>query len=118
MRYKLPYSDAAAWMKYKNKKELPMATDGFSHTLDTQIGGQIAAGFVITVFTKTEDNRKRWTSWGNIRAYIVTRAVMREYTGFRLLPIVQLTLTASSTETWLFARNFSLSSEIATSSLS
>jgi len=43
------------WMKHQKQKRIadsePME---FSHTFDTQIGGQIAAGFVITGFLRRQ----------------------------------------------------------------
>jgi SAM-dependent methyltransferase len=77
MRYKLPYSDAADLDEVQKQKRI---TDGepmeFSHTLDTQIGGQIAAGFVITGFYEDRDEPEALDQLGKYTAtYIVTRAV-------------------------------------------
>ena len=77
VRYKLPYSDAADLDEAQKQKRIadgePM---GFSHTLDTQIGGQIAAGFVITGFYEDRDEPEAMDQLGKYTAtYIVTRAV-------------------------------------------
>jgi hypothetical protein len=48
----------------------------FSHTLDTQIGGQIEAGFAITGFYEDLDEPEALEQLGKYTAtYIVTRAV-------------------------------------------
>ena len=77
VRYKLPYSDAADLDEAQKQKRI---ADGepmeFSHTLDTQIGGQIAAGFVITGFYEDTDEPEALDQLGKYMAtYIVTRAV-------------------------------------------
>ena len=77
VRYKLPYSDAADLDEAQKQKRIadsePME---FSHTLDTQIGGQIAAGFVIAGFYEDKDEPEALDQLGKYTAtYIVTRAV-------------------------------------------
>ncbi len=51
VKYKLPYADVThldeAALQKRYDEKLPLE---FSHTLDEQIGGQLAAGFVITGF--------------------------------------------------------------------
>lgn len=51
VKYSLPYSDLSSRSAQKLKRQIargePLA---FSHTLEDQIGGQLAAGFVITGF--------------------------------------------------------------------
>ena len=76
VRYKLPYSDAADLDTAQKQKRI---ADGepmeFSHTLDTQIGGQIAAGFVITGFYEDKDEPEALDPLGKyMMTYIVTRA--------------------------------------------
>ena len=76
VRYKLPYSDAADLDTAQKQKRI---ADGepmeFSHTLDTQIGGQIAAGFVITGFYEDKDEPEALDQLGKyMMTYIVTRA--------------------------------------------
>ena len=76
VKHKLPYSDVES---LSNDEKRRFVEEGipfeFSHTLDDQIGGQIAAGFVITGFY--EDNNREDDS-GPLRlympVYIVTRA--------------------------------------------
>ena len=77
VRYKLPYSDAADLDTAQKQKRI---ADGepmeFSHTLDTQIGGQIEAGFAITGFYEDLDEPEALEQLGKYTAtYIVTRAV-------------------------------------------
>jgi ubiquinone/menaquinone biosynthesis C-methylase UbiE len=77
VKYKLPYSDAADLDAAQKQK---IIVDGepmeFSHTLDAQIGGQIAAGFVITGFYEDKDELEALDQLGKYMAtYIVTRAV-------------------------------------------
>jgi hypothetical protein len=63
-------------MKHKNKKESPTANRWNSATLDTQIGGQIEAGFAITGFYEDLDEPEALEQLGKYTAtYIVTRAV-------------------------------------------
>jgi SAM-dependent methyltransferase len=77
VRYKLPYSDATDLDEAQKQKRIadsePME---FSHTLDTQIGGQIEAGFAITGFYEDLDEPEALEQLGKYTAtYIVTRAV-------------------------------------------
>jgi len=75
VRYKLPYSDAADLDEAQKQKRIadsePME---FSHTLDTQIGGQIAAGFVIAGFYEDKDEPEALDHWENIRRRTLLRA--------------------------------------------
>ena len=75
VRHSLPYSDAAS-LNEDEKKELLEKREAFefSHTLETQIGGQINAGFIINGFY--EDG---WTDEARMlnefsKTFIATRA--------------------------------------------
>jgi SAM-dependent methyltransferase len=51
VRYQIPYSDVHDLPEEQRKRRLEQGEPmEFSHTLDDQIGGQLAAGFVITGF--------------------------------------------------------------------
>lgn len=76
VKYRLPYSDAES-LSEKERAERIDANDPleFSHTLDAQIGGQIAAGFLIAGFY--EDY---WTNEARLLneyapTFIATRAI-------------------------------------------
>lgn len=76
VRHKLPYSDLHS-LTEAEKNEMIEKKEAFeySHTLETQIGGQIAAGFIITGFY--EDS---WTDEARLlnkytQTFIATKAV-------------------------------------------
>jgi len=51
VRYRIPYSDICDLPEEEKKHRLEQGEPmEFSHTLDDQIGGQLAAGFIITGF--------------------------------------------------------------------
>jgi hypothetical protein len=73
----LPYSDAAALapeeVARRRTEGIPLE---FSHTLDEQIGGQIAAGFVITGFYEDREPEARKDLLSPYMAtYFTTRAI-------------------------------------------
>ena len=77
VKYELPYSDEKDLGEEERKRLIeekqPME---FSHTLEDQIGGQIAAGFVITGFYEdyeSEDDNNPLRNY--MPAYIATRAL-------------------------------------------
>jgi len=79
VKYKLPYDDA----KLNTEEEIQHLLESgefleFSHTLDTLIGGQIEAGFLIAGFY--EDTDRDNSDWHDLLAdymplYIATRAI-------------------------------------------
>lgn len=76
VRHKLPYSDAES-LSEAEKSELIEKKEAFeySHTLETQIGGQLQAGFIITGFY--EDG---WTDEARLlnkyaQTFIATKAI-------------------------------------------
>ena len=75
VRHSLPYSDAES---FSSEQQRHRAESGepleFGHTLDDQIGGQIAAGFVITGFR--EDKNDPYELLDHyVAGYIATRAL-------------------------------------------
>jgi SAM-dependent methyltransferase len=77
VKNKLPYSDAESLTEEEKERYraegLPFV---FSHTLEEQIGGQIAAGFVINGFYEDYDLEEDNSPLRNyMPAYIATRAV-------------------------------------------
>jgi len=77
VRHKLPYSDVKSLSMEEKKRHL---ADGnpleFSHSLEKQIGGQTAAGFVITGLYEDNDRDLENNPLGRFMPlYIVTRAV-------------------------------------------
>ena len=73
VQHSLPYSDIACLSESDLKdlisKELPLE---FSHTLEEQIGGQIAAGFALTGFYEDADPETLLSRY--LPTYIATRA--------------------------------------------
>jgi SAM-dependent methyltransferase len=74
VRYPIPYSDLTSLTdqerrRYTDKGE-PLA---FGHTLDDQIGGQLAAGFVLTGFFEDRDPKHPLAKY--LATFIATRAV-------------------------------------------
>jgi SAM-dependent methyltransferase len=72
VRYRLPYSDlqkSADERRVMLKKGMALE---FSHTLDTQIGGQIKAGFVITGFYEDHDGETTCSRY--MPTYIATKS--------------------------------------------
>jgi SAM-dependent methyltransferase len=78
VRYRLPYADTAVRPPEEIRR---MLAEGecleFSHTLDTLIGGQIAAGFLIAGFYEDTDREAGWQDplAPYMPLYIATRAV-------------------------------------------
>jgi SAM-dependent methyltransferase len=78
VKYKLPYDDAQLHTEEQTRQLL---ADGealeFSHTLDTLIGGQIAAGFLIAGFFEDTDRDGDWHDplADYMPLYIATRAI-------------------------------------------
>lgn len=77
VKYALPYSDVEHLTEEEKKRYqeegIPFL---FSHTLEDQIGGQIAAGFVITGFYEDYDREDDDSPIRNyMPSYIATRAV-------------------------------------------
>lgn len=78
VKYKLPYDDA---QRHTEEEIQQLLANGealeFSHTLDTLIGGQIAAGFVIAGFYEDTDRVGGWHDplADFMPLYIATRAI-------------------------------------------
>ena len=77
IKYALPYSDvehlSPAEMQRCQEEGLPLE---FSHTLEDQIGGQIAAGFVIAGFFEDYDKASDYSPLRNyMPGFIATRAL-------------------------------------------
>lgn len=77
VRHKLPYSDidhlSDKELQRFQEEEIPLE---FSHTLEDQIGGQIAAGFVITGFFEDFDQVREDNPLRNyMPTFIATRAL-------------------------------------------
>lgn len=73
VRHTLPYSDLRSLDEAERQRYLESGAPlEFGHTLDDQIGGQIAAGFVITGFL--EDKWKEWPLSNYTPTFIMTRA--------------------------------------------
>jgi SAM-dependent methyltransferase len=72
--HSLPYSDSEALSTERLTK---IKEDGepleFGHTLDTQIGGQLKAGFLLKGFFEDKDTYSKLTKY--ISTYLATRAV-------------------------------------------
>ena len=77
VKYKLPYSDAERLSEEEQQRFLEGGNAlEFSHTLEEQIGGQIAAGFVITGLYEDYDRDIENTPLSRyMPTYIATRAV-------------------------------------------
>lgn len=77
VRYAIPYSDLTSLEAEKRQKYLsngwPME---FGHSLDDQIGGQIAAGFLLAGFYEDRSPEQLISQY--IPTFIATRAVKRE----------------------------------------
>ncbi len=76
IKYSVPYSDVTSLTdeerkRYTDKNE-PIA---FGHTLEDQIGGQIAAGFVITGFFEDGWTESKGLIHRYLPGYIATRAI-------------------------------------------
>jgi ubiquinone/menaquinone biosynthesis C-methylase UbiE len=76
VKYKIPYSDARSLTR-QQKKEYTYAGYPleFSHTLETQINGQLKAGFILTDFYEDRFHRKDHPLYKHIAAFIATKAV-------------------------------------------
>ena len=79
VKNKIPFSDAELLSKEEIEKRLKEGNPlEFGHTLDNQIGGQIAAGFVITGFYEDKYEEKDNDLLSQyISTFIATRAVKR-----------------------------------------
>jgi SAM-dependent methyltransferase len=78
VRYRLPYSDLASLAEDALRKKLAANEPlEFSHSLDAQIGGQIAAGFVITGFYEDGWLDDSWLLAQHTPVAIATRAERR-----------------------------------------
>jgi hypothetical protein len=74
VRHALPYADATGLSKEEKERQIDRGEPlEFSHTLDDQIGGQIAAGFVIAGFY--EDRHQNDTLAAYMPTCIATRAI-------------------------------------------
>jgi hypothetical protein len=74
VRHALPYADATSLSKEEKEPQIDRREPlEFSHTLDDQIGGQIAAGFVIVGFY--EDRHQNDTLAAYMPTCIATRAI-------------------------------------------
>ncbi|MDX1522668.1 MAG: class I SAM-dependent methyltransferase [Anaerolineae bacterium] len=78
VRFSLPYSDLSSLTEAERQAyhgaETPLE---FSHTFDDQIGGQLAAGFVITGFF--EDYRQNELIGNYLPSFFATRAVKLDF---------------------------------------
>ena len=79
VKHTLPYSDVECLTEEEKQRYreqgIPLE---FSHTLEDQIGGQIAAGFVITGFYEDHPRRDDGNPLEHfMAAYMATRAVRR-----------------------------------------
>ncbi|MCC7365713.1 MAG: class I SAM-dependent methyltransferase [Dehalococcoidia bacterium] len=75
VRHPLPYSDLEALgLEEVQRRWGPAAPVEYSHTLGEQIGGQLAAGFVITAFDETPHHSLEATA-KYMPGYFATRAV-------------------------------------------
>ncbi len=79
VKNKIPYSDAGLLSKKEIARKLEEGSPlEFGHTLDDQIGGQIAAGFVITGFYEDKYAEKDNDLLSKyISSFIATKAVKR-----------------------------------------
>jgi SAM-dependent methyltransferase len=77
VRHKLPYSDAKSLSEAVKKQHLAEGNPlEFSHSLEKQIGGQTAAGFMITGFFEDNDDHLEYNPLGRyMPLYIATRAI-------------------------------------------
>ena len=78
VKYKLPYDDAKLHTEAQTRQLLASGEAlEFSHTLDTLIGGQIAAGFLIAGFFEDTDRTGGWHDplADYMPLYIATRAI-------------------------------------------
>jgi SAM-dependent methyltransferase len=74
VRHKLPYSDLESITQEERQRNLERGYPlEFSHSLDEQIGGQLAAGFLLTGFFEDRDPTNPLNTY--IPGYIATRAV-------------------------------------------
>jgi SAM-dependent methyltransferase len=74
VKYKLPYSDLTSLSTEERERLLPAGEPlEFSHTLEDQIGGQLAAGFHLTGFYEDHHIELRIAQF--MPTYIATRAV-------------------------------------------
>ena len=73
----LPYSDAESLSEEQKQVRADAGQPlEFSHTLEDQIGGQLAAGFVLTGLYEDRDENTDWDILGRyMSTYIATRAV-------------------------------------------
>ncbi len=74
VRHALPYSDIES-LSIEERQDLERSDWPFewSHGLEDQIGGQIAAGFAITAFYEDRDERSTLSEYTNV--YCATRAI-------------------------------------------
>lgn len=74
VRHRLPYSDLTHLERAERERlwgaDAPLE---YSHTLTEQIGGQLAAGFVVTGFAEAPHHRDATAGW--LPGYFATRAV-------------------------------------------
>jgi len=76
VRHRLPYSDAASLAKDKLQQKIAAGEPlEFGHTLEQQIGGQIAAGLVITGFFEDGWLDDSWLFGRYAPVAIATRAI-------------------------------------------
>ena len=77
VKYALPYSDIEHLTEEEKQRYKEEGTPfEFSHTLEDQIGGQIAAGFMLTGFYEDVDRKDDYSPLRNyMPIYIATRAI-------------------------------------------
>ena len=74
VRHRLPYADLTDLTAEERQRYLAQGTPlEFGHTLDDQIGGQLAAGFVLTGFFEDRSPGEVFTEY--LATFIATRAV-------------------------------------------
>jgi SAM-dependent methyltransferase len=77
VKYSLPYSDADVLSAEEQARYLEEGTPlEFGHTLEDQIGGQLAAGFVLVGLYGDRDTNDEWDILGRyMDSFIATRAM-------------------------------------------
>jgi SAM-dependent methyltransferase len=73
VRHKLPYSDLDLDTAERERLWGPNTPIGYSHTMTTQLGGQLEAGFVLTAFREAPHDQDLTAAY--MPGYFATRAI-------------------------------------------